>query len=201
MLDARKCFPPRCLPSWHVAMFDPTTTNMFILRQILACTWCKNGYVVRGRMVSLVNLKMLGRNYVYLANFQPTNRYITDKWIPAILEVGRKTSCFQPRCHKKKLTPTSAGCFFHQIPMKFPNSTAGDLRLLPSGRFAYILDGWPFLICCQEKNPCSNRLRKSQMDSTKMSQTNPTCISPEKMMTLVSYVATFSSDGQDTYFS
>ena len=82
---------------------------------------------------------------------QVTNRYITDKWIPSILEVGRKTSCFQPRFHKKNLTPTSAGCFFHQNPMKNPTSDAGDLRLLPSGRFAYILDGWPFLICCQEK--------------------------------------------------
>jgi len=53
-------------------MFDPTSMNISILHQILASTWCKNGYVVRGRMVSLVNLKMLGRDYFYLANFQPT---------------------------------------------------------------------------------------------------------------------------------
>ena len=142
MLDARKCFPPRCLPSWHVAMFDPTTTSMFILRQILACAWCKNGYVVRGRMVSLVNLKMLGRDYFILPIFsqQVTNRYITDKLIPAILEVGRKTSCFQPRFHEK-LTPTSAGWFFTRIPCRIqplPLATwgyyhQGDLHTFSTG--------------------------------------------------------------------
>ena len=52
-------FPPRVFPSWHAAMLDPTTANMFILHQIVACTWCKNGYVVRGRMVDWRTWKCL----------------------------------------------------------------------------------------------------------------------------------------------
>jgi len=51
-----------------------------------------------------------------------------------------------------------------------------------------------------QKIRAQNRLRKSQMDSTKMSQTNPTCISPEKMMTLVSYVPLFQAMAKTVIF-